>query len=308
MENPNQREYEKSMSRQSCEAFSFTSPEGPTGKPIEVACYRWPAARTPVGIVQISHGMGEHSLRYGDLAAYLNQAGFQVYANDHRGHGLTALSKEALGDFGVGGWDALVEDMARLTRLAREREGGLPIVLLGHSMGSFATQAYLLDHSGLIAAAVLSGSAALDKLQIDSSGDADLTAFNREFEPARTAYDWLSRDPAQVDKYVADSLCGFGVIASSMATMAAASMRIIDPAQLARIRKDLPIWIMAGDKDPINHHLEWLRPVAERYRAAGIKQVTEKYYRDGRHEMFNETNRAEVYRDLLNWILGAIGA
>jgi len=79
-------------------------------------------------------------------------------------------------------------------------------------------------------------------------------------------------------------------------------MRIIDPAQLARIRKDLPIWIMAGDRDPINHHLEWLRPVAERYRAAGIKDVTEKYYRDGRHEMFNETNRTEVYRDLLEWL------
>jgi alpha-beta hydrolase superfamily lysophospholipase len=250
--------------------------------------------------------MGEHALRYADLAGYLNQAGFHVYANDHRGHGRTAKSKEVLGDFGVGGWDALVEDMARLTRLARERDGGFPLILLGHSMGSFATQAYLLDHSNVIAAAVLSGSAAVDKLQMNSSGDADLTAINREFEPARTPFDWLSRDGAEVDQYIADPLCGFGVIARSMATMAAASMRIIDPVQLARIRKNLPICIMAGDKDPINHNLEWLRPVAERYRAAGIKNVTEKYYRDGRHEMFNETNRAEVYRDLLEWLRHAI--
>ncbi len=285
------------------EDFSFTSPEGTGPEPIEVACYRWPAAGKPIGIVQISHGMGEHSLRYADLAAHLNQAGFHVYSNDHRGHGRTARSKEALGDFGTGGWDALIEDMARLTRIAREREGGLPLILLGHSMGSFATQAYLLEHSDLLAAAALSGSAAVDKLQmISSSGDADLTAINREFEPARTPFDWLSRDPAQVDKYLADPLCGFGVIARSMATMAPASIRIVDPPQLARIRKDLPIWIMAGDRDPINHHLEWLRPVAERYRAAGIKDVTEKYYRDGRHEMFNETNRAEVYRDLLEWL------
>jgi alpha-beta hydrolase superfamily lysophospholipase len=288
------------------EDFSFSSPEGPGNQPIEVACYRWPAIGQPSGIVQISHGMGEHSLRYADLAGFLNQAGFHVYSNDHRGHGRTALSKEALGDFGVGGWDALVEDMARLTRLARERDRGLPVVLLGHSMGSFATQSYLLEHSDLIAASVLSGSAAVDKLQINSSGDADLTAFNGEFAPARTAYDWLSRDPAQVDKYVADPLCGFGVIARSMATMAASSPRLVDPAQLGRIRKDLPIWIMAGDKDPINHHLEWLRPVAERYRAVGIKDVTEKYYRDGRHEMFNEINRAEVYRDLLAWIKDAL--
>jgi alpha-beta hydrolase superfamily lysophospholipase len=284
------------------EDFSFTSPEGPGNDLVEVACYRWPADAKPLGIVQISHGMGEHSLRYADLAQFLNRAGFHVYANDHRGHGRTARSKEALGDFGVGGWDSVIEDMARLTRIARAREGNLPVILLGHSMGSFAAQAYLLDHSDLIAAAILSGSAAVDKLQLNSSGDADLTAMNREFEPARTPFDWLSRDSAQVDKYIADPLCGFGVIASSMATMMTASMRIIDPAQLARIRKDLPIWIMAGDKDPINHNLEWLRPVAERYRAAGIAEVTEKYYRDGRHEMFNETNRAEVYRDLLAWI------
>ncbi len=289
------------------EDFSFISPEGPGNQPIEVAGYRWSSVGSrPVGIVQISHGMGEHSLRYADLAGFLNQAGFHVYANDHRGHGRTAKSRETLGDFGVGGWDALVEDMARLTRIARQREGGLPVVLLGHSMGSFATQAYLLDHSDLIGAAVLSGSAAVDMLQMDSSGDADLTAINREFEPARTPFDWLSRDPAQVDQYIADPLCGFGVIARSMATMAAASQRIVDPRQLARIRKDLPIWIMAGDKDPINHQLEWLRPVAERYRAAGIKDVTEKYYREGRHEMFNETNRAEVYGDTLAWIRAAL--
>src|SRR5260221_2900873 len=244
------------------EDFSFQSPEGPDHPPIEIACFRWPAAN-PVGIVQISHGMGEHSLRYADLAAFLNGAGFHVYSNDHRGHGRTALSTDALGDFGVGGWQAVIEDMARLTRIIRERERSLPIVLLGHSMGSFATQAYLLDHSDLIEAAVLSGSAAIDKLQMSSSGDADLTAINQAFEPARTPFDWLSLDPAEVDKYIADPLCGFGVIARSMATMAAASMRTIDPAQLARIRKDLPIWIMAGDKDPLNHDLEWHRRVVE---------------------------------------------
>src|ERR1700680_416230 len=120
------------------EDFSFTSREGSGKDPIEVACYRWPASGKAIGIVQISHGMGEHSLRYADLAGFLNSAGFHVYANDHRGHGRTATSKEALGDFGVGGWDALVEDMATLTRAARERDGGLPVVLLGHSMGSFA--------------------------------------------------------------------------------------------------------------------------------------------------------------------------
>ena len=193
--------------------------------------------------------------------------------------------------------------MARLTRIAREREGGLPLILLGHSMGSFATQAYLLEHSDLLAAAALSGSAAVDKLQmISSSGDADLTAINREFEPARTPFDWLSRDPAQVDKYLADPLCGFGVY-RALDGDDGARLDSHRPSPAARAhRKDLPISDHGGDRDPIDHHLEWLRPVAERYRAAGIKDVTEKYYRDGRHEMFNETNRAEVYRDLLEWL------
>jgi alpha-beta hydrolase superfamily lysophospholipase len=252
--------------------------------------------------------MGEHSLRrYADVASFLNRAGFHVYANDHRGHGRTVTAKEMLGDFGARGWDGVVEDMATLTRLIRAREAGLPVILMGHSMGSFAAQQYLLEHSDLIDAAILSGSASVEKLTGDTSGDADLTALNRSFEPARTPFDWLSRDHAEVDKYIADPLCGFCVNATSMATMAASARRLSDPAQIARIRKNLPIYIFAGDKDPVNHNLEWLRPVAERYRTAGIKDVSEKYYVDGRHEMLNETNRAEVYRDLLAWMRRAIG-
>ncbi|MGC2445503.1 serine aminopeptidase domain-containing protein, partial [Candidatus Binatus sp.] len=151
-------------------------------------------------------------------------------------------------------------------------------------------------------------SAAVDKLAIDPSADADLTAFNRGFEPARTQHDWLSRDPAAVDAYEADPLCGFGVNKKAMQTMAASMVRLIDPAAIGQIRKDLPIYIFAGDKDPINHNLESLKPVAERYRAAGIANVTEKYYAEGRHEMLNETNRDEVMRDLVSWLKETIAA
>jgi alpha-beta hydrolase superfamily lysophospholipase len=284
------------------EDFSFNSEDG-----LEIAYFRWRAAGKAAGIVQIAHGMGEHALRYAQVAEFLNQAGFHVYANDHRGHGQSAKGPESLGDFGIGGWNGLVADMAMLTRLARMREGGLPVILLGHSMGSFAAQQYVLDNSGLIAGLVLSGSAAMDKLSIDPSREADLTAFNRAFEPARTPHDWLSRDPGAVDAYEADPLCGFGINKKAMETMAASAIRLIDPAALAQIRKDLPIYIFAGDKDPINHDLEWLKPVAERYRAAGIANVTEKYYPGGRHEMLNETNRDEVMRDLLDWLSKTIG-
>ena len=285
------------------EDFSFNSEDG-----IEIAYYRWRAPGKAAGIVQIAHGMGEHSLRYAHVAEVLNQAGYHVYANDHRGHGRSVKGPESLGDFGAGGWNGLVADMVTLTRLARTREGRIPVILLGHSMGSFAAQHYVIDNSALIAGLVLSGSAAVDKLAIDPSADADLTAFNRGFEPARTQHDWLSRDPAAVDAYEADPLCGFGVNKQAMQTMAESMSRLIDPAAIGQIRKELPIYIFAGDKDPINHHLEWLKPVAERYRAAGIANVTEKYYAEGRHEMLNETNRDEVMRDLVSWLKDTIAA
>lgn len=285
------------------EDFSFNSEDG-----IEIAYYRWRAPGKAAGIVQIAHGMGEHSLRYAHVAEVLNQAGYHVYANDHRGHGRSVKGPESLGDFGAGGWNGLVADMVMLTRLARTREGRIPVILLGHSMGSFAAQHYVIDNSALIAGLVLSGSAAVDKLAIDPSADADLTAFNRGFEPARTQHDWLSREPAAVDAYEADPLCGFGVNKQAMQTMAESMGRLIDPAAIGQIRKELPIYIFAGDKDPINHHLEWLKPVAERYRAAGIANVTEKYYAEGRHEMLNETNRDEVMRDLVSWLKDTIAA
>ncbi len=237
--------------------FSFPSSDG-----LEIAYYRWRTPARAAGIVQIAHGMGEHALRYAHVAEFLNQAGYHVYASDHRGHGRTAKNVEALGDFGSAGWNGLVADLAMVTKLARTREGGLPVILLGHSMGSFAAQQYVLDNSALIAGLVLSGSAAVDKLAIDPSREADLTAFNQAFEPARTPYDWLSRDNAAVDAYVADRLCGFGINKRAMATMAAGASRLIDPSELSKIRSDLPIYIFAGDKDPINHDLEWLKPLA----------------------------------------------
>ncbi|MGH7949412.1 MAG: alpha/beta fold hydrolase, partial [Candidatus Binataceae bacterium] len=236
------------------------------------------------------------------VAEFLSNAGFHTYANDHRGHGRSAKTIDALGDFGAGGWDGLVADMAALTKLARTRDAGLPMIVLGHSMGSFALQQYLLDHSALIAGAVISGSAALDKLAINASQPADLSALNQGIENPRTPFDWLSHDPKVVDEYIADPLCGFGVNARSMQTLAAGAARTVDPKELSRIRKGLPIYIFSGDADPVNHNLEWLRPVAERYRTAGIANVKEKYYRGGRHEMLNETNRAEVLTDLLRWL------
>jgi alpha-beta hydrolase superfamily lysophospholipase len=270
---------------------------------LAIAYYRWPAARTAHGVVQIAHGLGEHSLRYAHVAKFLNDAGWHVYANDHRGHGRTA-SPELYGDFGEVGWKAVVDDAAQLTQIAQAREGQLPTVLLGHSMGSFVAQHYILDHSALIAGCALSGSAAPDLIAhlVEQVGEGGLESLNAPFEPARTPFDWLSRNPAEVDAYVADPQCGFNLNERSGQSAKAAWERCADPGILERIRKELPIYIFAGDADPVNHHLEYLKPVAERYRAAGIRDVSEKYYAEGRHEMFNEINRAEVLADLLIWL------
>jgi alpha-beta hydrolase superfamily lysophospholipase len=275
-----------------------------------ITYYRWPAPVGANAIVQIAHGLGEHALRYAHVATFLNRAGFHVYANDHRGHGRTAPSPESYGDFGAPGWPGVVADVAELTRLIQGRDRGLPVILLGHSMGSFAAQDYLLSHSSMIRGCVLSGSAAPDLIAhlIEQVGADGLESLNARFEPARTPFDWLSRDPAEVDAYVSDPACGFNLNDRSRESARVAWERIGDRSALARIRRDLPIYILAGDADPVNQNLEYLKPVAERYRAAGLTDISEKYYPAGRHEMFNEINRDEVLRDLRDWLRRVIPA
>jgi alpha-beta hydrolase superfamily lysophospholipase len=275
------------------QAFDFAGLGG-----VRIAGYRWSDGRPARVVIQIAHGMAEYARRYRPLIERLVQAGAVVYANDHRGHGATAGSIEALGDFGPGGYDAMSEDMAILTRRARAGHPDLPLILIGHSMGSFAAQAYVLDHADLIDGLVLSGSTALDELV---KARATFETLNTPFEPARTPFDWLSRDEAQVDAYIADPLCGFPAKADQVRSPEMAQ-RLADPERLKRIDPDLPINLLAGDEDPLNGHLAHLHTLAARYRAAGIKDLTCDFYPGGRHEMFNETNREEVIRNLQAWI------
>jgi len=197
------------------------------------------------------------------------------------------------------GFAGLVDDMARLTKIAHGEHPDKKLVLLGHSMGSFAAQIYVVDHSDLIDGLVLSGSAAFDLLQAPRGG---LRSVGEGMGKTRTPFDWLSRDEKEVDAYIADPLCGFTVNDASRNSMFAAGAVAVDPKQLARIRKDLPLYIFAGDKDPINADLTRLRPLVERYRDAGIADITTDFYPDGRHEMLNETNRDEVVCNLQNWL------
>jgi len=176
-------------------------------------------------------------------------------------------------------------------------------VLLGHSMGSFATQLYLLDRSNLLDGAALSGSAALDHLGAAAmAGKWRLEDLNASFQPERTPFDWLSRDNAQVDLYLADPLCGFTINEASFGSLFSATPRLIDMAELRKIRGDLPLFIFAGDKDPVNANLQWLQPLIDRYREAGLSQVSWRVYGGARHEVLNESNRDEVFANVVAWI------
>jgi alpha-beta hydrolase superfamily lysophospholipase len=278
--------------------FTFTGRDGTA-----ITAYRWEPTGAPRGVVQLTHGMGEHLLRYGHLATTLAAAGFLVQGQDHRGHGATARSADALGRLGPDGWHGLVDDIDVLVERAHKRMEDVPVVLFGHSMGSFAAQQYMLDHSGRIAGLALSGTAAIDLMEpgLDLDRPIDLSAFNAPF-PNRTGYEWLSRDDAQVDAYVADPRCGFGLDVEGGKAMFARARDVADPGRLAGIRKDLPVHIMVGDRDPVNGQLALVNVLAERLRAAGLTDVTLTVWPDARHEIFNETNRDEVEADLLAWL------
>ncbi len=218
--------------------------------------------RTPKAIVHIAHGMAEHGARYARVAEALTAAGYAVYADDHRGHGKTAASADDLGFFAEeAGFARVVKDLVALIAHEKKEHPGLPVALFGHSMGSFLAQAVALDHGRELAGLVLSGSsgkpsllanagrlvARAERLRLGARGRSSLLhgmsfgAFNKAFEPARTPFDWLSRDAAEVDKYAADPLSGFVVTTSLWVDVLDAIADNADPARQARLPKDLPV-------------------------------------------------------------------
>jgi alpha-beta hydrolase superfamily lysophospholipase len=278
--------------------FSYTSADG-----TKIAAYRWDPAGEPRAAIQLTHGMGEHARRYDHVARALNDAGFVVYAQDHRGHGASA-GPDAYGNMGQGSWAGLVDDIGLLSAQIRADHPALPLILLGHSMGSFAVQQYLLDHSADVDGVVLTGTAAIDLLEpaLDLDQPLDLAMFNAPFQPARTDFDWLSRDEAIVDAYIADPGCGFGIDTDAAKGMFTGARRLADPAQVGAMRSSLPVYVAAGEADPVNGGLALLTPLTDRYQAAGLTDVTVRTYPDGRHEILNETNRDEVIAELDSWL------
>ncbi|WP_085580569.1 MULTISPECIES: alpha/beta hydrolase [unclassified Pseudomonas] len=282
---------------------------------------QWLPAAPLKAVILLAHGMAEHSARYARLADRLCAEGYGVYAPDLRGHGKTADSG-TLGHFADDdGWCKVVGDLASLNQHIGQAHPDVPIVLLGHSMGSYLTQAYLLHHSASLHGAILSGSnfqpvalyraarqiACFEKLRQGAKGRSALIewlsfgSFNKRFKPARTAFDWLSRDPAEVDKYATDPLCGFRCTNQLWIDLLGGLQQISKASNLAQIDPGLPLLVIGGECDPVSEGKR-LTDLADALRAAGSQNLQLKIYPQARHELFNETNRDEVTADVLAWI------
>ena len=294
---------------------------------LSLFAYDWRPDSRPRAVVQIAHGMGEHAGRYAGLAEALVARGYAVRAHDQRGHGRSARPDE-LGFFAeTDGWNKLVADLWQVSRRIAADYPGVPIVLLGHSMGSFAAQQFLFQHGEVLAAAILSGSngrpatfslaagllvARVERFRIGRRGQSLLLdflsfgSFNRAFRPARTWFDWLSRNPAEVDRYLADPLCGFSLRVQSWIDLLRGLDWIGRPANQAAIPRDLPIRIMAGSCDPVSNRTRGLQKLLAAYGAAGLRRVSHQFYAGARHELFHETNRDAVTADLIAWLDDAV--
>ena len=277
----------------------------------------------PRAVVQIAHGVAEHIDRYRPFMEFLADNGFVVAGNDHLGHGKSIRVPEEQGFFAEkDGWWRVVDDMDKLHDIMSNEYPELPYVLFGHSMGSFLTRTYLIKHpdkyDGVILsgtghqspALVLGGNAAASVMAKLSGamGDGaklDLLAFGtylNKIENPRTKFDWLSRDTEQVDKYIADPLCGFVGKIGLYRDMMQGIKFITDKKNIAQMNKEKPVYFMSGDGDPVGDYGKGVERAYKAFCDAGLHDVFMRLYPGGRHEMLNETNKEQVYQDILSWL------
>lgn len=295
----------------------------PDGRALHV--HRWLPPGPCRAVLLVAHGMAEHGARYGRFAAALNQVGWAVYALDWPGHGLSVRSPAELGHFADrGGWTYALDGLQRVRQAVEREQPGRPLLLLGHSMGSFLSQHYIIEHGAGLKGVVLSASSGsmgpmrvpgalllrLEAMLLGKSHRSTLAAalsfgaFNKKFAPNRTPADWLSRDPAEVDKYVADPLCGFLCSATLWADLLSAGGSLLDLQRLARIPKELPVLLISGDHDAVSMGTKGLEQLVQAYKRAGLKDVELRLYEGARHEILNEVEscRNQVTADVMEWL------
>ena len=273
---------------------------------------------TPTAVIQVLHGLGEHAARYERFAKACNSRQLAVVAHNHRGHG----ALDGFGHFAdADGWDKTIADVLQVRQDIAAQYPQVPVVLLGHSMGSYIAQSFVMRHGGNNAALILSASTLSPRFEARSAHIAAtvfalvsgkrrvsrllnhqaLGKLNDSFTPKRTGYEWLSRDEEEVDHYVADPLCGGQYSNQLWSDLTGGLLEITARKALASVRTDMPILILGGGDDPLGGQ-PGLTRLADAYRNAGHDGVALTIYPGGRHEMLNETNRNEVINDIINWV------
>ena len=284
--------------------------------------HRWLPQGEPKAVLQIVHGIAEFVERYDEFARYLTGLGYVVVAEDHMGHGQSINGGGIRGYF-HGGWFTAVEDTYRLLQDTKAQYPNIPYVLFGHSMGSFMARTILCRYpdSG-ISAAIVCGTGwqpafalpALCKTMelVCSRGDETkpnqtlqnlvFGSYNRKVEHPRTPYDWLSRDADIVDAYIAHPLCGFTASSGLLRDLVQGIHFVEQPNHLAAMRKNLPVFFIAGGDDPVGNYGKGVQKTAEAFRKAGLTDVSVRIYPLCRHEILNEINRQEIFEDISQWL------
>ncbi|PHF03249.1 alpha/beta hydrolase [Bacillus wiedmannii] len=288
----------------------------------EIYLRKWLPERDPRGIIQIAHGMTEHAGVYTDFIAALLKAGYGVYAHDHKGHGKTVKREGDYGHFKPNvGWNEAVSDVIFVSETIR-KEQTCPLFLLGHSMGSFLSRRAVQLKGELYDGFLISGTGGnpgllgsighkVATIEMKLRGEKTKSPmlnflsfgnFNSHFKPNRTKFDWLSSDNNQVDKYIADPLCGFICTTSFYRELFSGVLEVNKLEEFKKTPKNLPIHIFSGDRDPVGDMGKGVKEVYENYKKCDVKDVTLRLYENGRHEMFHEVNRDEVFQDLISWL------
>jgi alpha-beta hydrolase superfamily lysophospholipase len=299
-------------------SFTFTAADN-----AQIFVRKWVPESAPKGAVQLIHGASENSLLYEDFANFLNSNGYVVYADDHRGHGETAkLAGKRLGIAGDDAWNNIVKDEGQLTGIIKKEYPGIPVFLVGHSMGSLISQDYMERWGSGVNGVVLIGTTGVFPnlgyliSQVGQAAQASpqdpsvfyvkmFASFNNQFAPDnKTGFEWLSRDEAAVRRHISDPLCMFAFSNAFTLDFLKGLRDMWQPDKEALIPKSEHIYITSGSMDPVGGNTLGIMPLIERYGSLGIQDVTYKFYPGARHEILHETNKDEVQQDILGWLDG----
>lgn len=300
--------------------FYYDSADGKT----KVHALKWIPDSEIKAVLQISHGMLEHIERYDDFAAFMAEQGILIVGNDHLGHGNSIVSKENRGYFHENdGYKVLLDDMHTLLNIIKRENQNIPYFILGHSMGSFLTRQFITMHGNEIDGVIISGTGQQPSILIKFGmfvtkfiasikgwkyrsklvNFLALGGNNNKFKPARTKFDWLTRDDDIVDNYISDSRINFIFTLNGFYNMFSGILEMNKQENLKNIPKELPMMFLSGEMDPVGNFGKDVSKAFDIYNDLGMKNINMKLYKGDRHEILNELDREQVYEDILLWIL-----